>query len=403
MYVKVLAKQRSQIIADVLDTTLSHFPEEIESHPFLNRVAQKIEAFFLTDHCESVEDRGEDDTVTSLFITPLKKSYQTAKSNDIVTTTTTTPAAKQNNDKPKDSTTTSSPDSQDSGIVDNAPPTPNLNRNVSSPVVPYTRKTRRSERTRQSDIEELQSTGHRANLLLDDDRSQADLVPSYEAPIPTVTSSIGTYWLGTFIDNNPFIFMGIFAIVLQFLRRAGGMVVTVDLDLLLLVAFASFCLGLHTPRPMVGGVDKPPLKRRGRRRGGGATPTNAAKLLRRSMISTTPRAGSGAAAAAAAGAPLSMRSTGYGSSDDLVMEEMEAEVEEGEDDICVRSPMPRFPEGAELGSVLNCWSDAPASNFNVRGDKYLSDKKKVPSGPFLFSSRGIDLFLTDTCPENVGR
>ena len=46
MYVKILAKQRSQIITDVLDTTLSHFPDEIESHPFLAKVAEKIEAFF---------------------------------------------------------------------------------------------------------------------------------------------------------------------------------------------------------------------------------------------------------------------------------------------------------------------------------------------------------------------
>ena len=30
-----------------------------------------------------------------------------------------------------------------------------------------------------------------------------------------------------------------------------------DGDIFLLVVFASFCLGLHTPRPMVGGYDRP--------------------------------------------------------------------------------------------------------------------------------------------------
>ena len=85
------------------------------------------------------------------------------------------------------------------------------------------------------------------------------------------------------------------------------------------------------------------------------------------------------------------------------MEAVEAEVQEDEDDVCIRSPMPRFPEGAPLGSELNCWSDPPFDTFKVRGDTYLTDSKKVKSVPFIFKSRGIDLFLTDDCPENVGR
>ena len=62
-----------------------------------------------------------------------------------------------------------------------------------------------------------------------------------------------------------------------------------------------------------------------------------------------------------------------------------------------------FPAGAKIGSHLNCWSPPPSTNFNVRGPNYLVDKKKVPSGDFLFPSRGCDLFLTDNPPVNIGR
>lgn len=376
MYVKILAKQRSQIISDVLDTTLSHFPDETESHPFLAKVAEQIEAFFLTDHAESGPEAGDahEEHILGSFMTPMRKHYH--KSHPKIVAATPTAGT---------TTKTMSPDSPDSGIEDNEAPSPvDLTRKMSSPVIPYTRKKRRSVEIRDLDEKELKNIGNNASLLMDDDRGQTELVPSYEAPYSTVGSSLGSSWLGTFIDNNPFIFMGIFAAAAQALRYAGGMVVTVDFDVMLLIIFASFCLGLHTPRPMVGGVDKPPLKR-GRKRDvrRAPTPTNAAKLLRQSM------------------SPTAARSAGFGN-DDIIMEGTDEE-EEDEDEICITSPMPRFPEGAKLGSEYNCWSDPPCDTFNVRGDKYLSDRKKVKSGPFMFKSRGIDLFLTDDCPENVGR
>ena len=63
----------------------------------------------------------------------------------------------------------------------------------------------------------------------------------------------------------------------------------------------------------------------------------------------------------------------------------------------------RFPDGAAIGSHLNCFSSPPSSNFHVRGPNYLKDKKKVPSGNYLFPTRGCDLFLTDNAPVNMGR
>jgi len=68
-----------------------------------------------------------------------------------------------------------------------------------------------------------------------------------------------------------------------------------------------------------------------------------------------------------------------------------------------KSPIQKFPEGAEIGSILNCWSEPVAHEFKVRGPNYLKDKVKIPSGPFLFPARGVDIFLSDCCPEHIAR
>eukprot|EP00540_Astrosyne_radiata_P001704 CAMPEP_0116842276 /NCGR_PEP_ID=MMETSP0418-20121206/11420_1 /TAXON_ID=1158023 /ORGANISM="Astrosyne radiata, Strain 13vi08-1A" /LENGTH=291 /DNA_ID=CAMNT_0004472855 /DNA_START=137 /DNA_END=1012 /DNA_ORIENTATION=+ len=80
----------------------------------------------------------------------------------------------------------------------------------------------------------------------------------------------------------------------------------------------------------------------------------------------------------------------------------EAEVQEGKEDPLIVSPMPTFPEGAELGAHLNCWSEPEYNSFRIRGKDYLQDRKKIASGPYVFPVRGVDLFLTDACPEHIG-
>jgi Protein ENHANCED DISEASE RESISTANCE 2, C-terminal len=93
---------------------------------------------------------------------------------------------------------------------------------------------------------------------------------------------------------------------------------------------------------------------------------------------------------------------GEGAALNAHMEETESQ-EMYDDGHAMSSPMTMFPEGAEIGSQLNCWSKPDASEFLVRGPQYLMDKKKVPSEDYLFPCRGVDLFLTDACPQDVGR
>ena len=69
----------------------------------------------------------------------------------------------------------------------------------------------------------------------------------------------------------------------------------------------------------------------------------------------------------------------------------------------MESPLPKFPEDAPIGSKLNCWSEPVSNTFKVRGPNYLKDRRKIPSDSFIFPIRAVDLFLTDTCPENAGR
>jgi len=49
------------------------------------------------------------------------------------------------------------------------------------------------------------------------------------------------------------------------------------------------------------------------------------------------------------------------------------------------------------------WSQPDASCFKVRSKNYLTDGIKNPSDPYLFPSRGAELFLTEDCPKNVAQ
>ena len=225
--------------------------------------------------------------------------------------------------------------------------------------------------SRLRDEDELCEVGEDANLLVDDDRPPTELVPNYSRPIPNFRSPGSK--VGDLLENNPIMFALIAAASVSFLKFACKLTVTIDLDILLLLIWASFCVGLHTPRPLVSGVDKSsgpwPLPTRKQH------DIDGRKLLR--MSQTTPR--------------------------NLGMDAVRDEDERDQFMEVNESPLPRFPDGAKLGSHLNCWSEPTHKSFHVRGPNYLTDKVKVASGPFVFPVRGADLFLTDTCPENAGR
>jgi hypothetical protein len=99
------------------------------------------------------------------------------------------------------------------------------------------------------------------------------------------------------------------------------------------------------------------------------------------MVASTPRSAGGAVGGISSG---------------FMQAEMMGVMGDEDHDLVMGSPMGIFPAGAKIGSHFNCWSIPDCEAFNVRGANYLKDKKKIPSGDFLFPVRGVDLFLTGT-------
>jgi hypothetical protein len=327
-----------------LDATLSHFPTDVEASQFSFEVSHAIETLFLTDHCFEIDGPHSDEEKNFLP----KVVPQTPEK--------TTIAGDQHMATP------------------------------STPVVPITQKRRNSVSARLSDLNELIEVGKDANLLLDDERPQSELVPSYSTPVPTYNSSGSK--IGDLFESNPIVFAVMTVGLMIFLKRSATIAVTLDLDVLMLFIWAAFCIGLNSPRPMITGMDKnfgpqpsSPSKSK-------ATDLHGRKLLRKMSMQMSPR-------------PTRKMSREVGASlDDDVDDDSESESEIMDE---TQSPLPVFPKGAELGSHFNCWSQPSCETFYVRGPKYLKNRVKIESGDFLWPVRGVDLFLTDTPPENAGR
>ena len=351
---KLLAQQRSLIIDDTLETILQNYPTDVEGkHECLRFVSAAIGTFFLTDHCEEDEEKEDDDTTSQWtaqagFVTPstknLKKQGQGALDSLGQGIKRVLPVSKLNKSKM------------------NLPEAPVETGTVSSPAVaPMSRKTRRSVVLREADMQQLEED---SNLMVDEDDNITKPTLPLRSPRRLVAAKSSP------MVNNPYFFPAIAAAAIAVLRSVQGKTTEINTDIALLIAFACYCLGLHTPRPseVRPVVTKAVVKK--------AEPTVGQvdrRLLRKSM--------------AAAAFP------------ELVPEFEEEEEERP----FIESPMQTFPEGAPLGSHFNCWQEPAFADFKVRGPTYLTDSKKVSSGPFIFPIRGIDLFLTDACPENVGR
>jgi hypothetical protein len=64
------------------------------------------------------------------------------------------------------------------------------------------------------------------------------------------------------------------------------------------------------------------------------------------------------------------------------------------------SPLPQFPNNNGESS----WSVPPDNRiFRVRGNTYLDDRIKIPSGPSPFVCRGVDVWLTDNPERHIAR
>jgi Protein ENHANCED DISEASE RESISTANCE 2, C-terminal len=377
LYVQVLAKQRKEILDHVLVILLKHCyptnqgPDDLASPQQSNsqNIATIISTFFLTDHIVCKDPPKTVDPPAKTSEEHLSPPSSQQPPNPIAWIGGALQNVSQNVTQAASNTVATITGNSSNS---NAAPPSEVTDIPGPVVVPMTQRSRRSIVERDREEVTLNAVaGTEAKLWIDDDRSVSHL-PNFSHPVPTVRMSTG---VGKWVDTNPWTFLAIAAGIVLFLQRAAGIVVSMDGDLFLLCVFASFCIGLHTPRPMVSGYDQsatmkgvvlPKVDRSGRR------------LLRQSMIASPRR---------------------------VVLPEpsTDDELSHTEEVNAMGSPMAMFPEGAELGTHLNCWSRPDTSVFQVRGPNYFADKKKIPSADYIFPCRGVDLFLTDACPQNVGR
>ena len=421
-YVKVLAKQRMDIINHVVAILLNQcYPPSVTNAvssddpvtttmtTFSTDVANLIQTFFLTDHlvCEekirTVPTTTNDDLATKTNIpTTDNKNNPLLWIGDVVknaatNVVSTTLGGSAQRDTPSADLTVDTTTTTTEATVTN------------SNVVPMSQRNRRSITERDLEEETLrQVAGQDAKLVIEDGEggggkpssSTAPHVPNYDQPVPTVRlSSMST--LGKWVDHNPWSFLVLAIIIIIGLQYASKIVIDIDFDIFLLCIFGSFCIGLHTPRPMILGYDDNPAN--GHLLGRPSSSQQPKKvdrsgrlLLRQSMknisgIPTTQEQLNVDEASRHMDAIAEVTTTAHVMDDALSPTST------------LGSPMAMFPDGAELGSHLNCWSRPDPSIFQVRGPNYLQDKKKIPSSSeYIFPCRGLDLFLTDMCPQNVG-
>ena len=170
---------------------------------------------------------------------------------------------------------------------------------------------------------------------------------------------------GNFMEENTYVVLPVMVGAVAILKVLGGLTVRVDLDVVLLVCFSFFCMGYHVPKSQVASPASPTMTQK----------QQTSSIIKKSLMVKS---------------KATVNSMG------------QAVMEVSSHDDVIESPMLAYPDGADLGEYFNRWSAPKHGEFKVRGPQYLRDKKKVPSGAFLFPARGVDLFLTDTCPQHVG-
>ena len=437
-HVKALSKQRRSVLNAVLETTCLHFPQDTTTllNPtdvFVSQVANVIRTFFFTDHT-ILEDHmvgpgrseGEDTNDNNPILNPLAGLLNfmdgSGKDNNGSNKQRSEPM-RLNHNKPSTPSFASerlpANNRGGSGGISSHKGGDDEKKKITltepaqvSQVVPLTRKDRRSMAMRAHDAQELDKLGSHVSLELDDDdetlgRTSKSRSTGWGRQVPAF---VATVWRNN--SRNPWFLVALAGALGVVLSRAASLQLQIDADWALLVLFAAYCLGLHTPRRSndphhphaLGNQTAMPVM---------PPDLSGRRLLQRTMLTSASRtnlalgslASSSSSALSPSGKVLSTRPPGTPEQQPLLREVTEEEQQQQQaalEEELAGKPMSEFPEGAELGSVTNCWGRSRAADFKIRGANYLVDKKKIPSKEFLFPMRGAELFLTDTCPENVG-
>ena len=372
-YVKSMAKHRSEVINEMLDMILEYYPTEVEGHRAVMDIAAVIETFFLTDYCEE-EDEGSSVATQSSS----RKTHRNNRSFDTISMMT------QLNSQKTHRTNRSLGAAIFHGFYHRLKSHNTENGETGKNVVPLTKQPRRSFAVRAAEEEQLHQLSD--SLLVEDDCDQSkQYSDSMVSEVPensphTSVTQFRVTVIDEILENSPYLCRVITAIALFVLCVAQHKRVTMDLDFALLIAFFFFCLGLNVPRRLrrtdIHTIPVVPEHVGHRVSFENTSETSTRNLLRKSLL-------------AGAGSELAR---------DAAKVAAEEKDEEGKG---FGSPVPMLSDESDYNHT-DCVSVPKHNDFKIRGSNYLVDRIKVPSEPYLLPVRGVDLFLTDSCPGNVG-
>ncbi len=372
-----LGTERRKIIDKALRVLTENYPDsksEKSTPDAIKKFIAIVNDFFLTDHVYDEEDHNNRTSQRIAAVSPVaSEDNLTEVDNSIISP----PVVQITNASSKSSTEVLT---TEKGLGQNAAPSTPTKQAISS--------------TSQMPKEQTSSNGLRRSEVVP--RSFRKRRKAKKAPLHSSSrilyddENLNARKRQSILDTPLGVFGTLFALI-HFFMVIPPMKTTIDLDVALLVVFASVIFGMSMSskdETEVFVVDHMSLHSNtgsssARQRVNSETlmkksmgldshAVDRKKAANRSIIQTT-------------------LSTIVGTADDFEEENKE------------RVSLKKFPDGAEIGSLQNCWSEPVYSDFRVRGANYLKDKVKVSSGPFLFPLRGVEMFLSDVCPENIGR
>lgn len=344
-YVKDLGKQRKNTINSSLRVLLENYPENKLNEDSAVCFARLITEFFFTDHVVETDEipQSFSSSPTKSSTDPSISTMPTIEERNGDGATTQFVNIKQDSKPISPSTSTQKP-------AYRTPPKDKDKKDKRPSIVPTSSKARLPKYDRQKIEEELKESGR--ELTIDDESLSTDENEKalFDTPISVALLVLSTsmiFW------------------------KLLGIELNIHADIAALALYTAFMIGSRmTASPKVIYI---PSRKQSHR----STDNDVTKVIRTSLATST--------------RILSTKTTTAAGS---VTEDSFPNLE---------SPLPQFPKGATIGTVFNSWSEPVCSDFHVRGANYLVDKKKVTSKSFMFPTRGVDVFISDCCPENIGR
>uniref|UniRef100_A0A7S4RAP7 Protein ENHANCED DISEASE RESISTANCE 2 C-terminal domain-containing protein n=1 Tax=Ditylum brightwellii TaxID=49249 RepID=A0A7S4RAP7_9STRA len=371
-YTKSLGEKRQRIIDDVFNCILLRFPSDDLENPYVKKFIVLFEDFLLSDVIIEDEASKLSEFAKTLNERASKRGHKASKTSNRLEN------IKEDDDSDE---TTKEEEIKTSAKVE--PKTTKLR-----DTIRILNEEQCNMKGKTFHLEEEEGDGDTVNNTTHHKAESSERQP-HENQIKVVKKPTELYKKMKQLEN-PRNFAVLFAVSVVVLKMLSKIEIKINSETAALVTFLSFCIGMHA-QDMLEELSYEIMVEEQSVSGGNKKTSTSENIDRAGLIKRAMSMTRSFSTSFVGNANMSVQL-------EKSMAELSKISEEG-----VESPMPLFPKGAKIGSVTNRWSIPDNTAFHVRGQNYLTDKKKIASGPFMFPARGVDLFLTDECPEDVGR